>query len=177
MPAGLSKEHRAVAPASDAHHGHRDHPARPAGRHDEHDHAGVFRRRFWVSLVLSLPVFAFSEMIRDWLGLPAVAGLGEAVAPVFGTAVFAYGGQPFLTGAVSELRSRQPGMMTLISLAVTVAFVASAATVLGLLELEFWWELVALIDVMLLGHWLEMRAVGQARGALETLAELLPDEA
>jgi Cu2+-exporting ATPase len=159
------------------HHGHGDHPAGPAGGHAEHDHAAEFRRLFWVSLVLSLPVFAFSDTIRDWLGLPFVSGVGEAVAPVVGTAVFVYGGRPFLAGAVSELRSRRPGMMTLISLAITVAFAASAATVLDLLDLEFWWELVALIDIMLLGHWLEMRAVGQARGALEALAELLPDEA
>ena len=96
---------------------------------------------------------------------------------MFGTIVFVYGGRPFLAGAVSELRARQPGMMTLIALAITVAFVASAATTLGLLDLEFWWELAALIVIMLLGHWLEMRAVGQARGALQALAELLPDEA
>ncbi|MGH2957121.1 MAG: copper-translocating P-type ATPase [Solirubrobacterales bacterium] len=157
---------------------HASHSAQPAadGR-SEHDHAATFRSRFWVSLALSLPVFAFSEMIRSWLGLPAVEGVGEVVAPLFGTTVFAYGGRPFLTGAVTELRSHRPGMMTLISLALAVAFAASAATALGLFNLEFWWELAALTDVMLLGHWLEMRAVGQARGALESLAELLPDEA
>src|SRR5690606_2203856 len=99
------------------------------------------------------------------------------VAPLFGTLVFLYGGQPFVTGAIAELRGRSPGMMTLIALAITVAFLASAASTLGLLEVEFWWELAALIVIMLLGHWLEMRAVGQARGALEALAELLPDEA
>ena len=95
-----------------------------------------------------------------------MTGVQEAVAPVFGTVVFFYGGRPFLAGAVSELRARQPGMMTLIALAITVAFVAVAATVSGWLDLEFWWELAALIVIMLLGHWLEMRAVGQARGAL-----------
>ena len=94
-----------------------------------------------------------------------------------GTIVFFYGGQPILAGAASELRARQPGMMTLIALAISVAFVASAASALGLLDLEFWWELAALVVIMLLGHWLEMRAVGQARGALQALAELLPDEA
>jgi P-type Cu2+ transporter len=143
----------------------------------EHHHAEEFRSRFWFSLALAVPVIAFSSMIRDWLGLPDVTGVQEAVAPVFGTILFFYGGRPFLTGALSELRARQPGMMTLIALAITVAFVASAATVLGLLDLEFWWELAALIVIMLLGHWLEMRAVGQARGALQALAELLPDEA
>jgi Cu2+-exporting ATPase len=145
--------------------------------HGEHDHAAMFRRRFLLSLALAVPVFAFSEMIREWFGLPPVGSAGSVVAPAFGTALFFYGGWPFLTGAVSELRSRQPGMMTLIALAITVAFGASAATELGALDLDFWWELAALIVVMLLGHWLEMRAVGQARGALDALAELLPERA
>jgi Cu2+-exporting ATPase len=160
-----------------AHHGHGEHPSQAAGGGHEHHQAEDFRRRFWISLALSIPVFAFSPMIRDWLGLPEVTGVQEAVAPVFGTLVFVYGGRPFLTGAVGEVRGRQPGMMMLISLAIIVAFVASAATVLGWLDLEFWWELAALVVIMLLGHWLEMRAVGQSRGALQALAELLPDEA
>ena len=168
-PAGQDDEH--------PHHGHGELPSGSSGGSHEHDHAAEFRRRFWISLILSVPVIAFSPMIRDWLGLPEVTGVQEAVAPVFGTLVFLYGGRPFLTGAWSELRTRRPGMMMLIALAITVAFVASAASVLGLLDLEFWWELAALIVIMLLGHWLEMRAVGQARGALEALAELLPDEA
>ena len=167
-----------VAKTHDAHthqdHGH--HASHPGGSH-EHHHGEEFRRRFWISLALAIPVIAFSPMIRDWLGLPGVTGIQEAVAPMFGTLVFFYGGRPFLTGAASELRARRPGMMTLIGLAISVAFVASAATLLGLLDLEFWWELAALIVIMLLGHWLEMRAVGQARGALQALAELLPDDA
>ena len=89
------------------------------------------------------------------------------VAPLLGTAVFLYGGMPFLRGALEEARARQPGMMLLICLAITVAFAASAATALGLLDLDFWWELALLIDIMLLGHWLEMRALGQASGALD----------
>jgi Cu2+-exporting ATPase len=159
------------------HDGRGAHPSQPSGGGREHHHAEEFRRRFWISLLLVVPVIAFSPMIRDWLGLPDVTSVQEAVGPVFGTMLFFYGGRPFLAGAVSELRARQPGMMTLIALAISVAFVASAATVLGLLDLEFWWELAALIVIMLLGHWLEMRAVGQARGALQALAELLPDEA
>jgi Cu2+-exporting ATPase len=149
----------------------------PPTDHGEHDHAAMFRRRFLLSLALAVPVFAFSEMIRGWFGLPSVGSAGSILAPAFGTALFLYGGWPFLTGAVYELRSRQPGMMTLIALAITVAFGASAATEFGALDLDFWWELAALIVVMLLGHWLEMRAVGQARGALDALAELLPDRA
>ena len=160
-----------------AHHGHGDHPSQVSGGGHEHHHAEEFRRRFWISLALAAPVIAFSPMIRDWLGLSDVTGVQEAVAPLFGTILFLYGGRPFLAGAVSEVRARQPGMMTLIALAISVAFIASAATVLGLLDLEFWWELAALIVIMLLGHWLEMRAVGQARGALRALAELLPDQA
>ena len=100
---------------------------RSGASHEHHD-AAEFRRRFWISLALAVPVVAFSPMIRDWLGLADVTGVQEAVAPVFGTILFVYGGRPFLAGAVSELRARQPGMMTLIALAITVAFVASAAT-------------------------------------------------
>ena len=117
-------------------------------------------------------------MFQDLLGYTAPKFPGSSwIPPVLGTAIFLYGGWPFLTGAVSEIRSRHPGMMLLIGLAITVAFVASWATQLGLVELDFWWELAALIAVMLLGHWLEMRAIGQASSALEALAELLPDEA
>src|SRR5207248_10310095 len=99
------------------------------------------------------------------------------VSAILGTAVFVYGGWPFVTGALAEIRSRQPGMMLLIGLAITVAFVASWVTQSGAVDLDFWWELAALIAVMLLGHWQEMKAVGQASGALDALAALLPDEA
>ncbi len=143
-----------------------------------HDHADVFRRRFWITLALTVPIVVYSPMVGEWLRFtpPAVPG-GDLIAPVLGTVVFAYGGRVFLEGAWSELRRRQPGMMLLISLAIVVAFVASVLTEVGLLGLDFWWELAALITVMLLGHWVEMRAVGQARGALEALAELLPEDA
>jgi Cu2+-exporting ATPase len=151
-----------------ANHGHGDHG----------DHAAVFRRRFWLSLALTLPIVVFSEMVQEWLGFrpPSFPG-DDLIAPVLGTIVFLYGGWPFLAGGVQEARARQPGMMLLIALAIAVAFGASAATALGLFDLEFWWELSALITIMLLGHWLEMRAIGQAQGALAALAELLPDEA
>jgi Cu2+-exporting ATPase len=138
----------------------------------------MFRRLFWVSLVLSVPVLVFSEMVQSWFGysLPEFTG-SDWVAPVLGTVVFVYGGRPFLRGAVSEVRSRRPGMMLLIGMAITVAFIASAASTVGWFDLEFWWELAALITIMLLGHWIEMRAVGRARSALDELTELLPDEA
>jgi Cu2+-exporting ATPase len=138
----------------------------------------MFRDRFWLSLLLTLPVVFFSEMIQEWLGYTAPTFPGsEWIAPVLGTVIFIYGGSPFLRGAVEEARDRQPGMMLLIGMAITVALAASAATTLGFFDLEFWWELAALITIMLLGHWMEMRAIGQARGALAALAELLPDEA
>jgi P-type Cu2+ transporter len=171
MEPGGHAMHEGHAGPIDDHAGH--------GGHGDHgDHAAMFRRRFWVSLVLTLPIVAYSEMVQEWLGFrpPSFPGSG-LVAPILGTIVFLYGGWPFLSGAVQEARERRPGMMLLIGLAILVAFGASAATVLGLFDLEFWWELAALITIMLLGHWLEMRAIGQARGALSALAELLPDDA
>src|SRR5215208_2920616 len=162
------------------HHGHAGPPGH--GEHAGHgghgDHAARFRDRFWLSLLLTVPVIVYSEMVQEWLGLtpPQFPG-SQWVAPVLGTVVFLYGGRPFLEGGLAELRSRQPGMMLLISLAILVAFGASLATVFGAFDLEFWWELSLLIVIMLLGHWLEMRALGQASGALDALAALLPDEA
>ena len=148
------------------------------GGHGRHgDHAAVFRRRFWVSLVLSLPIVVTAHMIQDWFGYHLDFPGDGLVGPVLGTIVFLYGGWPFLTGGLAEARARQPGMMLLVTMAITVAFGASAATSLGLFDLDFWWELAALITIMLLGHWQEMKAIGQARGALAALAELLPDDA
>jgi Cu2+-exporting ATPase len=156
------------------------HDHEQAGGHDKHagHSVAMFRDRFWLSLALTLPVVFFSETIQDWFGYTAPSFPGaEWVAPVLGTVIFVYGGAPFLKGAVQEARDRQPGMMLLIGMAIAVAFLASVATTAGWFDLEFWWELAALITVMLLGHWMEMRAIGQARGALAALAELLPDEA
>ncbi|UYM07125.1 copper-translocating P-type ATPase [Solicola gregarius] len=160
---------------------HDDHAAHGGHDHGGHgDHAAQFRDRFWLSLILSIPVVFFSPMFADLLGYdrPSFTG-ADWIAPVLGTVVFAYGGRPFLTGGWSELRTRQPGMMLLISMAITVAFIASWTTTLevGGFDLDFWWELVLLIDIMLLGHWLEMRALGAASGALDALAALLPDAA
>jgi Cu2+-exporting ATPase len=157
----------------DDQHTHQDHHDKHAGHS-----VAMFRDRFWLSLALTLPVVFFNEMIQEWLGYTAPAFLGsDWLAPVLGTVIFFYGGSPFLQGAIQEVRARQPGMMLLIGMAITVAFVASLATTLGWFDLDFWWELAALITIMLLGHWMEMRAIGQARGALAALAELLPDEA
>jgi Cu2+-exporting ATPase len=161
--------------------GHGDHAGHGAGHggHGGHgDHAAQFRDRFWLSLAITVPVILYSEMVQEWLRFtpPQFPG-SEWVAPVGGAIVFLYGGWPFLQGGVAEARARQPGMMLLISLAILVGFGASAASALGLFDLEFWWELALLIVIMLLGHWLEMRALGQASSALDALAALLPDDA
>ncbi|MFS0866374.1 heavy metal translocating P-type ATPase [Microbacterium sp. 179-B 1A2 NHS] len=168
----------------DAHGGHAGH-AEHAGDHSGHgghgrhgDHVARFRRLFWMNLIIAVPVVAFSPMFAMIFGR-AVPGWAMVIAPVLGTVMFAWGGSPFLSGAVDELRSRKPGMMLLIGLAITVAFVASWGATLGLLhhELEFWWELALLIVIMLLGHWIEMRSLAQTTSALDSLAALLPDEA
>ena len=144
------------------------------------NHVAQFRRLFWIMLVVALPVVVFSDTFAMILGyqqprFPLVAW----ISPVFGTVMYVWGGRPFLTGAVSELKSRKPGMMLLIALAITVAFLASGGASLGLLDhqLNFWWELALLIVIMLLGHWIEMRSLAQTSTALESLAALLPDEA
>lgn len=164
-------------------HSHGDHHGHEHGHghgHGHGDHAAMFRSRFWWSLLLSVPVVIFSPMVADLLGygVPEFAG-SSWIPPVLGTIIFIYGGTPFLQGGWSELKSRQPGMMLLIAMAITVAFVASWVTTLGIggFDLDFWWELALLVVIMLLGHWLEMRALGAASSALDALAELLPDEA
>ena len=138
-----------------------------------------FRRRFWVSLGLTVPVLATSEMLQHILGLRAVLAFpgDQYVEFAFASAVYFYGGRPFLTGLVDELRKRLPGMMTLIALAITVAYAYSALVVFGLPGSVFFWETATLIDIMLLGHWIEMRSVLGASRALEQLVRLLPAEA
>nr|WP_243231678.1 heavy metal translocating P-type ATPase [Microbacterium sp. CIAB417] len=151
------------------------------GGHVGHgDHVAQFRRLFWVMLVIAVPVVAFSSMFSMLLGYPLPDGAWVGwVSPLLGAVMYFWGGWPFLTGAVSELRTLRPGMMLLIALAITVAFVASLGASVGLLdhELDFWWELALLIVIMLLGHWIEMRSLAQTTSALDSLAALLPDEA
>jgi Cu2+-exporting ATPase len=137
----------------------------------------MFRRKFWLSLALTVPIVAASHMVMDWFGYSLDFPGIEWVGPVLGSFVFFYGGWPFLVGGVREIRDRAPGMMLLISMAITVAYVASLATSAGVFDLDFWWELAALVTIMLLGHWQEMKAIGQAQGALAALAALLPDDA
>ncbi|MDQ4026040.1 MAG: HAD-IC family P-type ATPase, partial [Actinomycetota bacterium] len=169
-------EHGGSPHGSDPHAAH-SHGGAHEGGHAHHDPA-AFRDRFWITLALAVPVVLFSEMFQELLGYSAPSFPGSTAIPsVLGSVIFVYGGWPFLTGAVQEARARQPGMMLLIGLAITVAFSASLATELGAFDLDFWWELAALIAIMLLGHWQEMKAIGQASNALAALAELLPDDA
>ena len=178
----LQPVHTDDAAAHIGHGGHNSHDIGSAGTHQAHtDHTGherLFRNRFWVCLILSIPVLLYSPMLQEWLGFTPRAFPGsEWVAPILSVIIFLYGGLPFLDMARDELAARRPGMMMLISLAITVAFVYSLAAVFLNLGDSFFWELVTLIDVMLLGHWLEMRSVRQASGALDALARLLPDTA
>src|SRR5215831_19593477 len=171
-------------------HGMRDHMPMDQGEsrtnvqaHSGHNqHAGhsvaMFRDKFWLCLALTIPVVFWSSEVQHWLGYRAPIFPGSRLIPaILGTIIFVYGGSVFVQGARHELSGRQPGMMTLISLGIVAALVASLASTLGLFEVDVWWELSTLISVMLLGHWLEMKAVAQARGALDALAALLPDTA
>ncbi|KUH85776.1 MULTISPECIES: heavy metal translocating P-type ATPase [unclassified Mycobacterium] len=168
-----------TATAGHTEHGHGHH----AGHGDHAGHAGhvaVFRRLFWSMLVLAVPTVALSGMFAMIVGysIPDIPGI-TWVSPVLGTVMYVWGGRPFLSGAISEIRSRAPGMMLLIGLAITVAFLSSWGASLGVLhhQLDFWWELALLIVIMLLGHWIEMRSLAQTTSALDSLAALLPDEA
>ena len=158
--------------------GHAGHGA--AGAHDRHEGHSVamFRDRFWITLLLNIPTLLWSGMVQYLIGFSAPAFPGSSYVPaLFGTAVYVYGGSVFLSGGLHELRDRLPGMMTLISLAITVAFVFSLAVTLGYPGEALWWELASLVTIMLLGHWIEMRSISQASGALRELARLLPSTA
>lgn len=163
---------------------HTDHERSGHSGHGGHaghgDHAAQFRRLFWIMLVLAIPVVGFNDMFASLIGytLPEVGGV-DWISPALGTVMYVWGGRPFLTGGWDEIRTRQPGMMLLIALAITVAFIASWGASLHLLshELDFWWELALLVVIMLLGHWIEMRSLAQTSSALDSLAALLPDEA
>jgi Cu2+-exporting ATPase len=151
-----------------------------AGPHDRHEGHTVemFRDRFWITLLLSIPTLVWSGMVQHLVGFTAPAFPGSAYVPaLFGTAVYLYGGSVFVRGGLRELRDRLPGMMTLISLAITVAFVFSLAVTFGYPGEALWWELASLVTIMLLGHWIEMRSISQASGALRELARLLPSTA
>ena len=170
-----------VAPASSS-PPHATHAARDS--HASHDrHAGhsveMFRQKFWGTLLLSIPTLVWAPMIQHWFGYSAPGGAiaSRWIPAVFGALVFAYGGWVFVQGARREIEDRRPGMMTLITLAISVAFIFSLAVTLGFPGMDLWWELATLVTIMVLGHWIEMRSIAQAQGALTELARLLPDSA
>ncbi len=173
--------HQPVARHAADHHvatGHAQPSAHASHGVDHSGHELMFRNRFWVCLLLTLPVLVYSHMLQMWFGftMPTFPG-SQWIGPLFAGIIFVYGGVPFLQMAVPEVRTRQPGMMTLISLAITVAFIYSIATLWIDPTGSFFWEMALLIDIMLLGHWLEMRSVRQASGSLNELAKLMPDQA
>src|ERR1035437_3775689 len=177
-PQGHDRQNWAEAEAQLKHAGagHSDQPE----HHDHHAHmAADFQKRFWISLVLTLPILVLSPMLQELVGLKDAIRFSSDIYVLFGlsSAVFWFGGWPFLTGFFEEIKSRRPGMMTLISVAVTTAYVYSSAVVFGLAGKMFFWELATLVDIMLLGHWIEMKSVMGASRALEELAKLMPSDA
>jgi len=172
------EDHSGHEMRSMSHEGHNMNGGHAGHGTDHTGHEQMFRTRFWWSLLLTIPVLLYSSALQSWLGFSMPAFPGSTWIPfVFSLVIFGYGGLPFLQMAVPEIRNRKPGMMTLISLAISVALVYSLLAQLTNLGEGFFWELVTLIDIMLLGHWLEMRSVRQASGALDELAKLMPDEA
>jgi len=182
--AGMAHPPAMTSPQVGHHQGHDQHTIHQGHEvHQAHDqHAGhsvsMFRDKFWWSVALTLPTVVWSPMIQQWLGFSAPTFPGSRYFPaIFGTILFFYGGMVFLQGAVRELKDRLPGMMTLISLAIVVAFGFSLAVTFGVQGMDLWWELSTLITIMILGHWIEMRSIAQAQGALQELAKLVPDTA
>ncbi len=175
--------HPGHEPDHSAHGGHESMDHGDHGGHGDHDrHAGhsveLFRNRFWVSLALTVPVLLYARMLWEWLGLEPPDLPAPKLAPfAIATAIFVYGGTVFLRSAAGEIRARQPGMMTLVAVGITAAWAYSTATTFWLEGEGFYWELATLVDVMLLGHWIEMRSITRASGALQELAKLLPDTA
>ena len=178
-----------MAHADHHHHAHPE-PEKHVRRDADHDthaghdqHAGhsveMFRQKFWGTLLLSIPTVVWAPMIQQWFGYDAPGGAVASrwVPAVFGTLVFAYGGWVFIKGGAAEIADRRPGMMTLISLAIGVAFAFSVAVTMGFPGMDLWWELATLVTIMVLGHWVEMRSISQAHGALQELAKLIPDTA
>lgn len=164
----------------DGHHDHDSHQGHDQHGHGHHDHGDMvsdFKKRFFISLIVTIPILILSPMIQSFIGVDWRFPFDQYILFALATFIFFYGGWPFITGAVSELKDKNPGMMTLIGLAILVAYVYSSLTVFGLEGQDFFWELATLIDIMLLGHWIEMRSVMGASNALEELVKLMPNEA
>ena len=171
----MDEEHHANHGSHD-NHSHND----GHGSHDHHDHGDMvedFKKRFYISLIITIPILIMSPMIQSFMGVDWRFPSDQYILFILSTFIFFYGGWPFITGAIDELKDKNPGMMTLIGLAILVAYVYSSLTVFGLEGSDFFWELATLIDIMLLGHWVEMRSVMGASNALEELVKLMPSEA
>src|SRR3982750_587588 len=169
----IDHQHHSGLPTQEQRHDKVNH-----NMHDKHagHHTHDFLKRFWICLFLTLPVLILSPMIQQWLGFELKFTGDSYLLLVFGCIIYFYGGWPFLKGIVTEIRYGNIGMMTLVALAITVAFFYSVAVIFGLAGMDFFWELATLIDIMLLGHWLEMRSQMAASKALESLVALLPSD-
>lgn len=161
--------------------GHQDHSVQEEhnhhGHHDHGDMVSDFKKRFFISLIVTIPILALSPMIQSFMGVNWRFENDQYIIFALATFVFFYGGWPFITGGISELKDKNPGMMTLIGLAITIAYGYSALVVFGWEGNDLFWELATLVDIMLLGHWIEMRSVMGASNALEQLVKLMPNEA
>ncbi|KDR95799.1 E1-E2 ATPase [Peptoclostridium litorale DSM 5388] len=165
-------------------HSMHEHGSNKHSHHEEHDHIAHhemmiedFKKRFYISIVVTVPILILSPIIQEWFGFKVEFYGSNYILFLLASFLFFYGGWPFLSGLFNELKDKSPGMMTLIAMAITVAYVYSSAVVFGLEGKLFFWELATLIDVMLLGHWIEMKSVVSASNALKKLSELMPDEA
>lgn len=175
-------EYHLATPVKETHHAsHSHHDMNPPMGHEDHDHHAMmindFKKRFWISLILTVPILLLSEMIQHWLGFEIKFAGDKNVLLILSSFIFFYGGLPFLKGFIDEVKARSPGMMTLIALAITVAYVFSVAVIFGFQGMDFFWELATLIVIMLLGHWLEMKSVLGASKALQLLVSMMPAEA
>lgn len=173
------KNHAETDHNQNNHHHHHHHQ-----KHDSHDHSGHhaimvqdFRKRFWISLFVTIPILVLSPMIQKLFGYSLTFSYSGYVLFTLSAFVYFYGGWPFITGLTNEMKKKQPGMMTLIAVAITVAFGYSSATTFGLEGKKFFWELATLINIMLLGHWIEMKSVMGASRSLQKLVEMIPAQA
>src|SRR5699024_7663078 len=163
---------------NNGHHHDAHQEGSPHDHQDHHEHmVEDFKKRFYISLIVTLPIIIMSPMIQGFIGVDWQVPYNGYILFLLSTFIFFYGGWPFLTGAIDEIKEKEPGMMTLIALAIFVAYVYSSLTVFGLEGHDFFWELATLIDIMLLGHWIEMKSVMGASNALEELVKLMPDQA
>jgi Cu2+-exporting ATPase len=173
--------HQNIAVKKETPHQHGNESSNPPMGNEGHDHHAMmkneFKNRFFIVLLLTIPVLLLSEMIRHWLNIHYTFRGSEYVLLALSSIIFFYGGWPFLKGWWVEMKSGNPGMMTLIGLAITVAYFYSMAVVFGLKGMDFFWELATLILIMLLGHWIEMKSIAGASKELELLVRLMPDDA